>query len=224
MKILLSAAVSVDGHIDDSRNDRLVLSHADDLDAVYNMRDECDAILVGANTIRRDDPSLATKSEERRKKRVAKGLAPDPVKVTITRTGLLPAQARFFQDGDSRKLVYTLPNTANSLRESLRDMAEIVVLPGGALSIRKVTEDLAARGIKTLLVEGGTDILTQFLSEGLADELRLAVAPLFVGDAAAPRFVNPASFPHANDRRMVLKNVHTKGDTAVLHYELERKS
>jgi 5-amino-6-(5-phosphoribosylamino)uracil reductase len=224
MKIILSAAVSVDGHIDNGRKGRLVLSHEDDLQAVYDMRDSSDAILVGANTIRRDDPSLATKTEERRQARVARGLAAEPVKVTITRSGLLPPQARFFQDGNGLKLVYALPSAAVALRENLKGLAEVAVLPGGALSITKVADDLAARGIRTLLVEGGTDILTQFLAEGLANELRLAVAPLFVGDMAAPRFVNPAAFPHTNDRRMILRNVHTKGDTAILHYELERKT
>ncbi len=224
MKIILSAAVSVDGHIDNNRKGRLVLSHEEDLRAVHDMRDASDAILVGANTIRRDDPSLATKTEERRQARLKNGLAAEPIKVTITRSGLLPPQARFFQDGNGPKLVYALPAAATALRESLKGLAEVIVLPGGDLSLKKVTDDLAARGIKMLLVEGGTDILTQFLAEGLANELRLAVAPLFVGDTSAPRFVNPASFPHTSDRRMVLKNVHTKGDTAVLHYELERKT
>jgi 5-amino-6-(5-phosphoribosylamino)uracil reductase len=224
MKIILSAAVSVDGHIDDSRPERLVLSHADDLEAVCDLRDSCDAILVGANTVRRDDPSLATKSEKRRQARIAKGLPADPIKITLTRSGLLPPQARFFQDGDGQKLVYALPAASVVLRENLKDLAEVVVLPGGMLSLTRIVEDLSGRGIRRMLVEGGTDVLTQFLAEGLADELRLAVAPLFVGDAGAPRFVNPAPFPHMSRRRMILKNVQTKGDTAVLHYELERRT
>jgi 5-amino-6-(5-phosphoribosylamino)uracil reductase len=73
------------------------------------------------------------------------------------------------------------------------------------------------------MVEGGAEILTQFLSAGLADELRLALAPLFVGREDAPRFVKPATFPHSPDRRMTLRGVRHVGDMAVMHYELERK-
>ncbi len=54
------------------------------------------------------------------------------------------------------------------------------------------------------MVEGGTTIHTQFLTADLADEIHLAVAPFFVGDADAPRFVLPGSFPHGSSRRMHL--------------------
>jgi len=58
-----------------------------------------------------------------------------------------------------------------------------------------MVDDLGERGVRQLMVEGGTTIHTQFLTAGLADEIHLAVAPFFVGDADAPRFMLPGNFP-----------------------------
>jgi len=81
-------------------------------------------------------------------------------------------------------------------------------------------KDLFARGVRTLLIEGGTTVNTLFLSAGLVDELRLAVAPFFVGDAGAPRFVGAGRFPHDSGRRMTLTKMERLGDVVVLWYLL----
>ena len=68
------------------------------------------------------------------------------------------------------------------------------------------------------MVEGGTSIHTAFLAAGLADEIRIAVAPMLIGQATAPRFVNPAEFPGGPARRFHLEDVAKVGDVAVLRY------
>lgn len=223
MKIILSAALSVDGHIAGAGGKRLILSHAQDLEEVYDMRDTCDAIMVGAETIRRDNPSLSTKSDARRKQREARGLKAEPIKVTLTRSGLLAPDAKFFTEGDGLKIVYCPQEAEKALRDRLGKIAEVVGLSGDTPFVAQTAADLERRGVRTLMVEGGAEILTQFLSAGLADELRLALAPLFVGKEDAPRFVKPSAFPHSPDRRMTLRGVRHVGDMAVMHYELERR-
>ena len=76
----------------------------------------------------------------------------------------------------------------------------------------------------TLLVEGGARILRDVLADDLADELRLAVAPFFVGDPAAPRFGLPAAYPHTPADPMALADVRRLGDVAVLHYWLNGRA
>ncbi len=84
-----------------------------------------------------------------------------------------------------------------------------------------VLRDLyAARGVRALLVEGGAQILRDLLAQGLADELRLAVAPFFVGDDAAPRFGLPARYPHHAAAPMTLLDVRRLGDLVVARYAL----
>jgi 5-amino-6-(5-phosphoribosylamino)uracil reductase len=61
---------------------------------------------------------------------------------------------------------------------------------------------------------------TQFLTENLADELQLVVAPFFVGDSRAPRFVSDGRFPWNPGRRATLAAVHQIGDVVLLRYAL----
>jgi 5-amino-6-(5-phosphoribosylamino)uracil reductase len=223
--VLLSAATSVDGCIDDGSPRRLVLSGPEDADLVDAIRAGCDAILVGAGTIRRDNPSLLVRSPQRRGQRVADGRPASPAKVTLSATGELDPAARFFTDGDAAKLVYVPARAAPAARAALGAVATVIALddpPAGhhGLALGGVLADLAGRGVNRLLVEGGSQVHTQFLAGALADELRLAIAPIIVGDPAAPRLVGAGPFPYGPDARMTLAEVAQAGDMAVLRFRL----
>ncbi|MGV9674413.1 RibD family protein [Nocardia sp. NPDC003482] len=214
--VLLSAAVSVDGYLDDAAPERLLLSNPADFDRVDAVRADSDAILVGAQTLRRDDPRLLVRAAERRAARVAAGKPEHPLKVTVTASGALDPGLRFWQHGD-RKLVYTTDIGARRLGASLPDSAEVVSL-GETVDFAALLDDLGARGVRRLMVEGGGRVHTEFLAAGLADELCLAIAPILVGDPAAPRFLRPAAFPGGSGRRMTLADVTRVGDIALLRY------
>jgi 5-amino-6-(5-phosphoribosylamino)uracil reductase len=216
--VLLSVAMSVDGCIDDATGDRLILSNEADLDRVDEVRAGSDAILVGAGTIRRDNPALLVRSEFRRNRRIAGGLPPSPARVTLTVSGDLDASARFFTAGEGARLVYVPAGERDRVGERLGGLAGVQVVGGGEhrVGLPAVLADLAARGVRRLMVEGGGSVLAQFLAEGLADELDLVVAPLFVGDPAAPRI---AGLPAGNPRhRMHLAEVRLIGDVVLMRY------
>jgi 5-amino-6-(5-phosphoribosylamino)uracil reductase len=217
--VLLKCATSMDGYIDDTGATRLLLSNDEDFDRVDAVRAECDAILVGANTIRRDNPRLMVRSQARRDARVAAGLPPTPIKITLSRGGDLDPAAPFFTTGDVEKIVYSTTSGLDKLSNSLRPVATVVDA-GEPVSISRVLADLAARGIRRLLVEGGRSVHTAFLTADLADELHLVVAPLFVGDSGAPRFVNDGSFPWTSTNRARLAEVRQIGDVVLLRYAL----
>lgn len=217
---LLSCAISLDGCLDDASSDRLVLSGAADLDRVDAERAGMDAILVGANTVRRDDPRLLIRAPERRAARRARGLREHPVKAVITATGDLDPMARLFTEGET--VVYALPHVAAGLRRTLDGRAEVVAAgpwPGELAGILPgVLGDLAGRGVRRLMVEGGGRVLTAFLTAGLADELQVAVAPFFVGDRDAPRFALPGTYPYGPRRPLRLRGVRRLGDVVLLDY------
>ena len=102
---LLSCSVSIDGYIG-SATSRLLLSNDSDFDRVDAVRASCDAILVGATTVRMDNPRLLVRSRELRRQRAARGALPTPIKVTVTRHAELDPDANFFTAGDVEKLVY----------------------------------------------------------------------------------------------------------------------
>ncbi|MGH3828680.1 MAG: RibD family protein [Pseudonocardiaceae bacterium] len=215
--VIVSVAMSLDGCIDDRRQARLILSNAEDLERVDAVRASVDAILVGANTIRRDNPRLLIRSVARQRERIRRGLAPHPMKVTLTGRGVLAGTARFFSAGDSEKLVYTRDRIAPALRETLADVATVVAA-GDPLELGAVLADLGARKVERLMVEGGCDIHTQFLSAGLVDEIHLVIAPFFVGDRAAPRFVHPGGFPQSPERPLTLAETRQLGNVVLLRY------
>ncbi|WP_203710821.1 RibD family protein [Asanoa siamensis] len=217
--ILLSCAMSIDGYVNDTADERLLLSNAADFDRVDHVRAGCDAILVGAETVRRDNPRLIVKSAEHRAQRVARGQHPTPRKVTVTEGAGLESDAAFFSEGDCEKLVYCASSTVDQARRRLGEHATIVD-GGQPVDLRLVAEDLYTRGVTRLMVEGGGSIHTQFLTSQLADELHLVVAPFFVGDSKAPRFVGDGEFPWSQERRATLAEVRQVGDVVLLRYAL----
>jgi 5-amino-6-(5-phosphoribosylamino)uracil reductase len=216
---LLSCAVSADGCLDDASADRLVLSGPQDLDEVDELRAACDAIFVGAGTIRADNPSLLVRSQARAARREAASRPPHPLRVTVTATGRLDPSARFFT-GPGTPLVYCAASALGVAQARFGETA-VIIDAGEPPSLRAIFDDLySERLVATLLVEGGSRILRDVLADDLADELRLAVAPFFVGAAAAPRFGLPAAYPHTPANPMTLAAARRLGDVAVLHYLL----
>jgi 5-amino-6-(5-phosphoribosylamino)uracil reductase len=210
--VLLSVAMSADGFIDDAAAAPLVLSDAADLDQVDQIRADSDAIMVGAQTIRADDPRLAVKSATRRQDRLSRGRPANPLKVTITASDDLDPGRRFFAEADQPPLVYAGALAGDKLRERMRGVAEIVPVPGiERVDLSWVVADLAGRGIERLMVEGGAQVLEQLLTDGLADELRLAIAPVVVTDPAGLRL-------RLSPGRLRLAGVAQVGRMTVLRY------
>ncbi len=216
---IVSCAVSLDGYLDDASPDRLVLSGPEDLDEVDELRAAADAILVGAGTIRADNPRLLIRDELRAAARERAGKPPHPLRVTVTASGALDPAARFFA-GPRPPLVYAASAVAAVTADKL-DGKAVVIDAGAEPSLAAVLADLSTeRAVLTLLAEPGSTMARDLLAGNLVDELRLAIAPFFVGDAAAPRFGAPAPYPHGPAAPMTLVGVRRLGDLAVAHYKL----
>jgi len=220
--VLLSCSLSLDGYLDTAADRRLVLSNAEDLDRVDQIRADSDAILVGAGTVRADDPRLVVRSERRRAERVLRGLPPTPRKVTVTAGCRLDPGSRFFTVGEAEKLVFCPTAAVDRARSTLGKTATVVD-GGQAVSMAGLVAELHAREVRRLMVEGGGTIHTQFLTAGLVDELQLVVAPLFVGDSRAPRFVTDGRFPWDEQHRAELAEVRQIGDVVLLRYALSER-
>ena len=215
--VLLSCATSADGYLDDASPRRLILSGPDDLDRVDEVRAGSDAIMVGANTVRADNPRLLIRDPRRSARRTARGLPPHPVRVTLTATGDLDPAARFFAPGAPR-LVYCATPALAPARARLKEQGAVLIDAGDPLSLPFILEDLSTeRGIRRLMVEGGARLIGTLLTQGLADELTLAVAPFFVADPAAPRLNLPRPIP---DAPMTLAESGRVGEIAVQRYLL----
>lgn len=217
--VTLSCAMSIDGYVDSATPHRLAMSNAADFDRVDQLRADNDAIMVGASTVRRDDPRLLVRSDERRRARRVAGRPSSPVKVTVTASGELSPQAAFFTDGDTGKIVYCPRGSARAIAGRFGGVATVIPL-GARVTMTDVAESLAERGVERLMVEGGGKTLTQFLVDDLVDELQLVIAPFFVGEPCAPRFVETGRFPWTAARRATLAETRQIGDVVLLRYAL----
>ena len=141
----------------------------------------------------------------------------------MTRRADLDAHADFFVAGDGEKLVYCASSWVADARERLGTVATVVDGGGEAVDMRALSTDLAARGVGRLMVEGGSAVHTQFLTEDLVDELQLTVAPMFLGESDAPRFVREGSFPWNPGHRAALVDVRKLGDVVLLRYALSSR-
>lgn len=134
--------------------------------------------------------------------------------MTITRSGDLDPEGKFFASGDVEKLVYCPSGAVERVSKQLSQVANVIDA-GDPFDLNLMLADMKTRGIERLMVEGGGEIHTMFLAGGCVDELQLAVAPFFVGDATSPRFVNEGPLPKD---RMQISRVEQIGDVVVITY------
>ncbi|POX50021.1 5-amino-6-(5-phosphoribosylamino)uracil reductase [Streptomyces sp. Ru71] len=211
--VLLSAAVSLDGYLDDTGPERLLLSSPTDFDRVDEVRASADAILIGAGTLRADNPRLLVNSPRRRAARVAAGKPEYPLKVMVSASGDLDPAANFWHTGGEKILYTTLQGAERASRAGLT--ADIVPL-GHRLDWPALLDHLHdSRGVRSLMVEGGGTIHTQLLQRQLADELQLVLSPLLVGDPKAPRLFGPGPYQRG---RLRLLETRQLGDVVLMRY------
>ncbi len=197
MEIILSAAVTADGCMDDSSPRRLVISNAPDWAEVHRLRAECDAILVGAETLRRDDPALVIRDAALRSKRTEHGRDADLTKVVVSGSAALSPTLRFFTEGaGTRRIVICRTDADPELTARLEPVAEIVRLD--RITAAGIAAALQELGIGRLMVEGGARTLRMFIHEDMADRMRLAVSPHTIGDPNAPHLPYFGALPFAN--------------------------
>ncbi|MDH3731304.1 MAG: dihydrofolate reductase family protein, partial [Acidimicrobiia bacterium] len=188
--VLLSVAMSIDGLINDETPNGHPLSNEEDFDRVDHVRADCDAILIGAGTLRNDNPRMTIKSAERRAARLAAGKHEHLTKIVVTASGDIDPSLRWFHSPGNR-LIYTTEASAPSLRRTIGALAEVVSL-GPTIDFTTMLNDLGDRGTETLMVEGGEQIHTELLTQDLVDEIQLVVAPLLIG--SGPRFLGRTKY------------------------------
>lgn len=169
--VVLKSAMSLDGKIATASGDSRWISSEASRRCARKLRSEMDAVLVGGETVRRDDPSLTSH-----------GLGRDPVRVVLTASGRLPARAKIF-DGKARTWVV---HGRKNLRGKPGADWFFVRPRGGRLPFGEVVSLLGARGISKLLIEGGGETAASALGSGEADEVLFFVAPVLIGGKDAP--------------------------------------
>jgi len=178
--VLGRIAQSLDGRIATTSGASRWISGPDDIAHTHRLRALFDAVVVGARTVRADDPRLTTRAVE----------GPSPVRVVIDPQRRLDARFQVFQDGPETLLLCA----EDAPGPDRLGRAHVVRLPhsGDTLHPDAILAALAARGLHRVFVEGGGVTVSRFLAAGALDRLHVTIAPLLLGDGV-PAFRLPAA-------------------------------
>lgn len=178
--VTVNAAVSLDGRIAGRHGRTLVLSDAQDLQRVHAMRAEHDAILVGIGTVLADDPALVIKRDL-----YADG--EDPIRVVLDSSHRMPMTARVASGDPPTILFCTHEGVEEATTLNSVHGVDVVGCPAderGRVNLACALKELRRRGIRSLMVEGGSNVIASFVGAGFVDRLSLFVAPVVVGEGA----------------------------------------
>ena len=180
--VTYKAAVSLDGKVAAADGGARWISSAESRRLVHELRARADAVLVGAGTVRRDDPSLTVRDAEGR----------DPVRVVLARHGDVPLDATLVRTARETPTLVVAETIDDDREAALRERGVEVVVTGAA-GPRAALAALAQRGLLDVLCEGGPTVAAALLREGLVERLLLFVAPLLVGSGAPELLALPAA-------------------------------
>jgi diaminohydroxyphosphoribosylaminopyrimidine deaminase/5-amino-6-(5-phosphoribosylamino)uracil reductase len=178
--VVLKLAASLDGRIAARGGDARWITGEPARRIAHGLRDTCDAVLVGAGTVRSDDPQLTCRIPGGR----------DPIRVVLAGAALdLPPRAHLLQPGGPPTWVIA-PRSAAPARVAALRRRGVEVLQvagrGGRVALPAALRALAARGLTSVLVEGGASVAAEALRAGVVDRLVLFVAPLLLGGDGVP--------------------------------------
>lgn len=181
-------------------------SDADRL-AFSRLRGWCDAILVGAETVRIEDYGPPRPTDETQERRRARDLAAVPRLVVVTASCRLEPGARLFSDPDRRPLILTIEDAEPSALAAVREVAEVRQVGHGRVDLTAALGRLRDDGVRHLLCEGGPTINAELVRLGLVDELFLTMTPQVVG-ASRRRIVEGAVDHGSRDVELVELREH----------------
>ena len=175
--VILKSAASLDGKIALAGGHSQWITGEESRRRVHEIRDEVDAILVGVNTVLRDDPRLTARIEGRETK--------NPARVILDSSLRLPENARALLDADKTKIfVAALKKADKEKVRRLEDRGITVLFPGekeGEIDLFALMGLLGEREITSVLVEGGSRVNASVLSSGIADKAIFFFAPKIIG-------------------------------------------
>ena len=209
-RVILSAAISIDGKIATRLGDSKLSSKKDKI-RLHRLRSKVDAILVGKNTIHRDDPLLTV--------RYVKGK--NPTRIILDSQGTISVNSKILQTCNKVPTIIAVSKRISkvNLQKLKRFPVEIIMTGENSVNIKSLMSNLSKRKINTVLVEGGGTINWQFIQNNLFDEILITITPFIIGGIDAIIFVQGRGFDKIiKSPRLQLNTIKRLENYLVLHY------
>jgi len=209
-EIILSAAISIDGKIA-TRSGDSKLSSKKDLKRLHKMRSQVDAIIVGKNTVEKDDPLLTV--------RYSKGK--NPIRIILDSHGTISNKSKILKTSDKVKTIIVISKKISkiNLNKLKQFPVEIIMSGEKKINLHILIKNLKKRKIKKILVEGGGTTNWEFLKNNLIDEFFITVTPHIIGGVNSISLIQGDGFAKLiKSPKLKLIQVKRLGDDLVLHY------
>ncbi len=209
--VYLNMAMTADGKITSAGREHPRFTSKEDRREMDRLRAEADAILLGAGTLRADNPVWHVRTPEMQEYRRTRGQRADPLRVVVTASGRIDPDSRFFQDSADRIIVTTEQAPAERF-EAFAGKTELWRIGREQVDLPALLAKLAERGIDRLLVEGGGELNWGLVRDDLVDELHVTIAPVLLGGRDAPTLLEGLGLPMKQRRKLRLEQARREGD------------
>ncbi|GBC89277.1 Riboflavin biosynthesis protein RibD [bacterium HR13] len=208
--ITLKLAQSIDGRIATKHGESKWITNQESRTFAHRLRAEATAVLVGINTVLRDDPSLTVRHIP---------WESQPIRIVLDPNLKIPITSKLVREKTAKTLIITASENGEKIK-ILEDEGIKVLLASakeGKLILREVLRELYFMEIMHLLVEGGAQTITSFIKEDLYDRLFIFLAPILIGEGIGIGDIGTSKLLDA--KRHMLKNIYRFGDDIGLEYK-----
>lgn len=222
-RIVAHMAVTADGKISTRRFTPSRFTSPADKARLHEIRAEHDAILAGRGTVAADTMSMRLSGDALRRARIENGKPAEPLRVVLSNAGKLDPSWKIFQYRGSPLVVFSTTRMPLKIRAAIAPLCDLHLFESPAVPLRAALAILRADyGVKSLVCEGGGELLRSLAAGDLIDEIQLTVAPVVFGGRRAPTLTGlPGAFlPHPLDFRIA--RMRTIGDECVLRLVREK--
>jgi riboflavin-specific deaminase-like protein len=222
--VSLNVAMTADGKLAPATRHFIPFTTKRDQTMMLELRAEADAVMSGARTVDLGEVSLGTGGEKYRKKRRARGLKEEHIRVIVSGSGSIDPKAHIFTTRFSPIIILTTERAGKRLKK-LKELADAVhVSKGQNLDFNEALRWLRKEwGVKRLLCEGGGEINGGLFEAGVVDELYLTIAPLILGGRKAPTPADGNGIEKLADaQKLVLKKMERVGDELYTVFKVRR--
>jgi 2,5-diamino-6-(ribosylamino)-4(3H)-pyrimidinone 5'-phosphate reductase len=228
MKIILNAAISIDGKIATVNGDTKISSELD-LKRVHELRRGVDVILVGISTVINDDPLLTIRYGMNKK------TIKNPIRIIIDSKARIPLHSKIVKTANQieTRVVVTSKAPSKNLKKLEKRGVKIIVLDQGPegdrkdrgenngekVDLKKLFDQLEKEGVSNVLVEGGGEINWSVIKNNLFDEIIITISPLIIGGKKAISLVGGEGYKTINESvKIKLSRIQKKNNGEIILY------
>ena len=220
--VILNGAMTLDGKIA-TKTGNTEISGPEDLLRVHNIRKSVDGIMVGIGTVLSDSPRLTSY-------RVSNNKEDNPIRIVVDNKARTPINYKILND--EAKTIIAVSNLCNDKNKNcdldavnrakeIEKKADVFYSSKDYIDLKELMDFLYKKGIKTLLLEGGSELNFSMIKENLIDEIRVCIAPMVVGGKNAKTICDGEGFDLMKDSvKLKLEKHYSLGKDFIMEYKV----